>query len=393
MPHRLDAVRRDSGRAEDALCQLARLLQHRVEVQMLLERGHALRLVAERVRDVSGADAGFVGCVEGDGTMVVRHWSGSQGTSLHDLVVPVGFGVGGKVLMSRRPTVVDDYLAALSITHHFDGPVRDEGLSALAAVPIVVDDVVDGVIYAGRRGSGTFGDVAVDAMVELSGSAGVAIELQHAVATSTSSRVEDERSRLALRLHDSVGAALFGIGASVRDLRADYDDAPALLARLSRLEQQVSDAARTLREALAALGGTDEERELATAIHSDCRAFEARTGISARFVALAEAPDLAPARHVVLRRVVREALLNVEKHARAASVVVSLAAVDDGVTVVVTDDGVGVGTDVTAGRGDPLGSGLGLASLREGLEQVAGDLSVIADEDGGTTVRAWVPCL
>src|SRR5260370_20097726 len=90
------AAGRGSGPADDALWGLAGLLRDRAELHLLLEQAHALRLVAERVREVRGADAGFVGRVEPDGTMVVRHWSGTLGTSLHDLVVPAGLGVGGK---------------------------------------------------------------------------------------------------------------------------------------------------------------------------------------------------------------------------------------------------------------------------------------------------------
>src|SRR5260370_40918373 len=121
------AAGRGSGAADEALSALAGLLRDRAELHLLLEQAHALRLVGERVREVTGANAGFVGRVESDGTMVVRHWSGTLGTSLHDLAVPAGLGVGGKVLLTVRPLVVDDYLAAPSITHHFDGPVQHEG--------------------------------------------------------------------------------------------------------------------------------------------------------------------------------------------------------------------------------------------------------------------------
>ena len=393
MPATQPAAGRGSGAADEALWGLAGLLRDRAEVHLLLEQAHALRLVADRVREVTGADAGFVGRVEPDGTMVIRHWSGTLGTSLHDLVVPAGLGVGGKVLLSMRPLAVDDYLAAPSITHHFDEPVRLEGLRSLAAVPFVARDTVRGVIYAGQRETAGFGDVAIDSMLEVSRSAGMALELQEAVATSTSARVDDERRELALRLHDSVGAALFGIGASVRDMRSGYGANTALLDRLAHLEDQVSDAARALRDALAALSGAPDARALAAAIHSDCRAFEERTGVPARFVPLCDAPELGSARQHVLRRFVREALLNVEKHSRATSVVVSLAAFDDGITVGVTDDGVGTGHDADPDGRYGGGSGLGLESLRDSLEQLAGKLSVVANEDGGTTVRASVPYL
>jgi signal transduction histidine kinase len=159
------------------------------------------------------------------------------------------------------------------------------------------------------------------------------------------------------------------------------------LARLTDLEQRVSEASAALRQALYALNETPQVHELAVAVQSDCRAFEARTGIAAKAIALGDIPSLNHGRERVLHRVAREALLNVEKHARASSVVVSLATVDDGVVIVISDDGIGSGANVEKP------GGLGLSSLADSIAQVGGNMAVLANEDGGTTVRAWVPCL
>jgi signal transduction histidine kinase len=83
---------------------------------------------------------------------------------------------------------------------------------------------------------------------------------------------------------------------------------------------------------------------------------------------------------------VREALLNVEKHARASSVLVSLFRAAEGVAVTVYDDGEGPPAAPTEG------TGLGLAAATDRLGQVAGTLRVGRNDDGGVTVRAWVPC-
>jgi signal transduction histidine kinase len=81
----------------------------------------------------------------------------------------------------------------------------------------------------------------------------------------------------------------------------------------------------------------------------------------------------------------REALLNVEKHARARSVVVTVSAQENGIAVTISDDGVGPGAD-PAHPG-----GLGLASMSDRLARVGGAATVTRNEDGGTMVRAWVP--
>jgi signal transduction histidine kinase len=98
--------------------------------------------------------------------------------------------------------------------------------------------------------------------------------------------------------------------------------------------------------------------------------------------------DLAPmaaSRTNALAAAAREALLNVEKHARAESVMVSVFPSGGGATVAVYDDGVG---PPEAGDAQP---GLGLTAAAERLGRVGGRLTVGRNDDGGMTVRAWVP--
>jgi signal transduction histidine kinase len=83
-------------------------------------------------------------------------------------------------------------------------------------------------------------------------------------------------------------------------------------------------------------------------------------------------------------------LHNAEKHARARSVVVSLHATDGGVSVVVADDGVGL--DQPSDGNGSSSSGLGLEATANRLGQVGGQMVVSTNEDGGCTMRAWLPC-
>ena len=189
-------------------------------------------------------------------------------------------------------------------------------------------------------------------------------------------------------LHDSVGAMLFSIGAQVRDLRTTLPDNPILRSRLGRLESDISAASLALREALLALAESSPERALPIEIAEHCRSFEARTGVPARFVQLAQVPPLDAERTTLLISAVREGLLNVEKHADAATVVVSLGEVDGGVQVAVADDGVPRRDDDPEETG---GGGLGIRLLAEKASRLGGRASLVHDEDGGTTLRVLLP--
>jgi LuxR family transcriptional regulator, regulator of acetate metabolism len=389
----LSMARRERAAADRAAEQehrLSTLLAERDGLLAVLDRVLALQGTARLIRDVAGADAGFVADVDGKNQAVIRWLAGNRTDSLQDLAVPIGQGIGGRVMALGRPVRVSDYVTARSITHHFDGVVSREAMSAMLAVP-VLQPVANGgstvvaVAYAALRGPGEFGDDAVRAVQEVAVDAARALRLADAAAAGRDTAVAAERLRMQAALHDSVGAMLFSIGAQVRDLRTTLPDNPLLCTRLSQLELDVSAASLALREALLALSESSPERALPIELAEHCRSFEARTGIPARLVQLGEVRPLDRERTTLLIGAVREGLLNVEKHAVASTVVVSLGEVDGGVQVAVADDG-GPGERSTA-----AGAGLGIRSLVERAARLGGRVSLVRDEDGGSTLRMSLP--
>lgn len=383
MPDRDRAVERVQAQEHE----LAALLAERDGLLSVLDRVLALHGTARLIRDAAGADAGFVADLDGRGA-VIRWLAGNRTDALQDLVVPTGQGVGGRVLASGRPVRVSDYVAAPTITHHFDGMVRRESMSAMLAVPVLDDrDGTVAVAYAALRGEGTFGDDALDAVRDVARQAARALRLADRAEAGRTAAVSAERERMQASLHDSVGAMLFSIGAQVRDLRTTLPDNPVLRTRLGRLESDVSAASLALRESLLALSASSPERALPVELAEHCRSFEARTGVPARFVQLGPVVPLDAERTALLTAAVREGLLNVEKHASAGTVVVSLGTVDGGVQVAVADDG---GPTGPAGPGGD-GTGLGVRMLVERAARLGGRVSLVHDEDGGTTLRMLLP--
>jgi signal transduction histidine kinase len=102
-------------------------------------------------------------------------------------------------------------------------------------------------------------------------------------------------------------------------------------------------------------------------------------------ITLTELPDLERSRVGALADAAREALLNVEKHAQAQSVVVSVFAVRGGVVMTVSDDGVGLDSDPA------IADGLGLAAMTEQVARVGGSVTIGRNDDDGVTLQAWVP--
>jgi signal transduction histidine kinase len=84
--------------------------------------------------------------------------------------------------------------------------------------------------------------------------------------------------------------------------------------------------------------------------------------------------------------VAQGALRNVARHSKAHRVEVMLWGSDGGVQLVVKDDGVGF--DPGLARPHPS---LGLASIRERVHLMQGEVDIESAAGQGTTVLAWVP--
>jgi len=98
---------------------------------------------------------------------------------------------------------------------------------------------------------------------------------------------------------------------------------------------------------------------------------------------LEEVPGLSAEVQLCLYRVAQEALSNVAQHSSSSHVVVRLVAEDDIAKLAVEDNGVGF---------DPaaLAAGLGVASMRERLRSIHGELQINSKPGGGTRLVAIV---
>lgn len=117
----------------------------------------------DQIRALDGVDLAFSARLDRTRrTFSLDDLRGTRGPSLHGLVSPVGYGVGGKCLALRRPIAVVDYVLAPTITHQFDDAVSREGLRAVVAVPFRIDGEVRGVVYGASRHPNRLGDRFAD---------------------------------------------------------------------------------------------------------------------------------------------------------------------------------------------------------------------------------------
>lgn len=351
-----------------------------LDEQVILRRG--ISTVAAGV----GLDVTWVAEVQEPSELTISHVHGGRTDALQHLRIPSGWGVTGKAFASGRMHTVNEYFSSTGITHHFDPHIRAEGVQNLIAAPIYQDGQVIGVIAGGYRHSQAFGGVAEDQFAVAAGRASVALSAAARARRLADTAVHEARRDLATSLHDSVGALLFAIQANVRDLAQSLSAEAGLRAQAHDIEAHATEAAEALRASLEAMSAPPQGLELEVDLHADCKAFEHRTGLRTSLVFLENTSHPDAARTAALVGAAREALLNVEKHACATSVVVTLGRRERSLELTVTDDGGGV-ADKPAGSS----RGLGLAELTRRFARLGGTVALASPEDGGTVFRARLP--
>lgn len=366
---------------------LGDLAQRHAELVGLMDRSEAVRAALALLAEDS--DVAWAAEPDPAGDLVLGQVSGDRTGVLRGLRVPDGLGLTGKVHRSARPGWVDDYFGSADITHTFDRQIRAEGVARLLAVPVVRDGRVLSVLAVGTRDAGRFGDRAVERANSVADQLALAVAVAERARLAREVAVHEERRRMATELHDSVGALLFTIGSGMAGLGEAARDDPELRARIEQLRRHAADASTALRASLRALRASPSALALSVALREDCAAFADRTGVPAELVVLDEdPPGLDASRREVLVAAVREGLLNVEKHARAGAVVVSVSRrVGDGrraLSVAITDDG--------RGLGDGHRPGVGLSTTADAVGRIGGTLRVTSDGPEGTVWRVELPC-
>ena len=187
--------------------------------------------------------------------------------------------------------------------------------------------------------------------------------------------VTAERERIGRDLHDLLGHTLSLVAIKSELARRLVDRDPAAAEReLGEIERVARQALSEVREAVTGIRTTALAGELASA-----RLMLETADIA--FVVDGVAVDLDNDAEAALAMGLREAVTNVQRHARATRVDVQLAALDGRAQLIVRDDG----------RGGAHARGNGLAGMAERLAALGGTLDVVSEAGRGTEVRMNVP--
>jgi PAS domain S-box-containing protein len=197
-----------------------------------------------------------------------------------------------------------------------------------------------------------------------------------------------ERTRLARELHDSIGQVLAYVSMQAQAIRkrAIEGDLLAVDAQLSRLAEASQVAHADLRESILSLNiGAGEDWSFPTALRQYLDAYHDNYGIQTHLTLPDGCCDgcFEPEAEVQLLRVIQEAMNNSRKHGQAARVEVCFLEQEDGIRVLIADDGRGFDTELLK-EGEP--GHYGLRFMQERAESLGGTLKVESSPGRGTCI-------
>src|SRR5262249_33197629 len=267
---------------------------------------------------------------------------------------------------------IESYDGRRKIIQNSAVPVRDERQMIVGAV-IVNEDIT------ARK--------ETEAALETS-----ALQMQ-SLATRLMHAQDDERRRIARLLHETTAQELAGL--------------KMLLARLNRTSEQLSDGERALPDGSMALAESWmsgvrtlsyllhppflDEAGLLSAVRWYVEGFAKRSAIAVTVDLPSTFGRLPQDAETALFRVIQEALINIHHHSESSTAHIRLQVDDHDLTLEVHDHGKGMPAEFVSELMSAAGAiGVGIAGMRERLQQFGGTLDIRSSE-GGTVIRAHMP--
>lgn len=355
----------------------------------VLDLETVLQLIVDRVADLAGARYAALGIADVNGRMerfITTGLTPQERSAIGHL--PVGRGLLGLIIREGRSYRMPE------IASHPDSsgfPAHHPPMRSLLGVPIRLSGRPVGNLYlTDKQGAPEF-SAADQRIVELfARHAGIAIENARLHERLGALRVVAERERIGRDLHDGVIQGLYAVGLSLEDVERLIAESPAeAVVRVDAAIDAIHHSIADIREFVIGLRPSMTGAGLASGIAALADGTRLTTTIDVETRIIASSAELSrigdEARHELLH-VVREALSNVARHARASRAEVTVAPADEGLRLEIIDNGIGFDPAAAAEGGHH-----GLVNLRERAASAGGRLEIDSQPGRGTRLVITIP--
>lgn len=344
-----------------------------------VDRPRVLGLIVELAREILSADLGVLALPTGDGDILEMAVATGQEADYHrGLRLPREGSFAGAAITAGEVITSTDIASDPRVTA---GPPRWSGMGPAVAAPMVTGETARGVLMLARTGARPpFSDVQTAPLRGFAGQAAVAMELAERRREAEQIALLEDRDRIARDLHDLAIQRLFATGMTLQSA-LPFVEHPKANERLERAIDDLDATIRIIRSTIFGLRTHEDgprtakglRERVSKAVQDAAPALGFPPALVTEGLLDTDVPHPV-ADHAVA--VVNEALSNTARHAQASRVEVSVrASAGEGLTVSVTDDGVGT---------PEHGRRSGLRNLTERAEQLGGTLSVRSAPGRGT---------
>ncbi|MFC4127834.1 GAF domain-containing sensor histidine kinase [Nocardia rhizosphaerae] len=310
-----------------------------------------------------------------------------------ELAVIAAAGVDAEVIIGQRLTVEDSQSVA---AYRSEKTVLSEWLpynlfshtraqsGPAVVVPLRVGSEVIGVLTTIRPADTQPMDEPTTTMLTaFADQAALVLQLSDTQRRMRELDVLSDRDRIARGLHDHVIQRLFAVGLSLQGT-VQRARTPEVKDRLMATIDDIQSIVQDIRHSIFDLqsNNTADSSKYRKHLHGIIVDTTADIGLRTTVRLAGPVTVLAPPLSDDVEAVLREAVSNVVRHARASLVAVELR-VGDEVTIEVADDGIGVPAD--------LARRSGLSNLAVRAEKAGGSFQLVDRPEGGTILRWTAP--
>jgi two-component system nitrate/nitrite sensor histidine kinase NarX len=213
----------------------------------------------------------------------------------------------------------------------------------------------------------------------------VAIEKYHNDEENREHLINDERTRIAHELHDSLAQSLASLRYQVRvlDETLHQGDESTTWQQLERIENSLDVANTELRGLIANFRAPVYQRGLLDAIEQIVSQFRNETRINTYLQKEWSGKSIPKDVETQILRIIQEALWNIRKHSQAKTVRILLRdGIEGKYSILIEDDGVGINKQVYGSPGEHIG----LAIMQERALRLGGKLRVESEPGEGTRI-------
>ncbi|MHC5705362.1 sensor histidine kinase [Streptomyces tirandamycinicus] len=344
-----------------------------------------LHQIAATVKELSGADLVTLAVpLDAGDELVIEAAEGERAEQVRGLVLPAAT-LAARVYHSNRRFMS----GALSQEPQGGGGSASRiGLGPGFLLPLGGAERVRGVLQVANLSGGTeFTDATMTMIRGFADQAALALEIAEHRREAEHLMVLSDRDRIARDLHDLAIQRLFASGLTLNSVLGRVSDRPQVAERVQRVVDDLDETIKTVRGTIYAL----RERDRADGGGGLRGKLLAETDLAATVLGFAPAlrmtglldTDVPEGHAEQLLAVLREALSNAARHARATAVEVTAETDGARLRLRVADNGRGIDPAVTRRSG--------LDNLRRRATDLGGGFTLTPNQPTGTIVEWTVP--